>query len=150
MATQPAIKDIQNRLLEMLKFFHEYCVEHGLKYYLIGGSMLGAARHHGFIPWDDDIDIGLPRYDFDRLSAMFENKGRFILETPHTPENLCYPFSKLYDSTTTLVDNKRHKQVRGLYIDIFPIDGCGNSEEEAFKWYRKIERVKLLLKIKKV
>lgn len=142
------IKDIQKLLLEMLKFFHDYCVEHGMKYYLIGGSMLGAARHKGFIPWDDDIDIGMPREDFERLSSEFVNDGRYVLETSHSPENLCFPFSKLYDSTTTLIENNRYKKKRGLYIDIFPIDGCGNTKQEAHNLYKKIKKKKLLLKLR--
>ena len=56
----------------MLKWFHAFCEEHHLRYYALGGTMLGAARHHGFIPWDDDIDVGMPRNDYTRLNNFYE------------------------------------------------------------------------------
>ena len=58
---------LQENLLKMLEWFHRYCEENHLKYYVVAGTMLGAARHQGFIPWDDDIDVGMPRDDYDKL-----------------------------------------------------------------------------------
>ena len=56
-------KELKQKLLNMLKWFHAFCKEHGLRYYALGGTMLGAVRHKGFIPWDDDVDLGMPRGD---------------------------------------------------------------------------------------
>ena len=148
METKPELRDIQLRLIAMLQFFHEYCEDYHLRYYLIGGSMLGAVRHNGFIPWDDDIDVGMPRSDYDRLSALFSESGKFVLETNHsTDENYFFPFSKLYDTSTTLIENKKHQLVRGLYIDIFPLDGCGNTKRESVFWTKRIGWKLLLLKL---
>lgn len=61
---------LKKKLTEMLGWFHEFCVTHGLRYYALSGTMLGAVRHGGFIPWDDDIDVGMPRRDFERLSEL--------------------------------------------------------------------------------
>ena len=64
------IENFKKIQLDMLEIFIDICEEHGLKYYLIGGSCLGAVRHGGFIPWDDDIDVGMPREDYERFSAI--------------------------------------------------------------------------------
>ena len=142
-------KAIQQNLLEMMKWFHEFCVNNNLRYYALGGTMLGAARHQGFIPWDDDLDVGMPRKDYERLYELLNERpgDRYILETPHSQsKEFNYCFSKLYDTQTTLVENLRYKIKRGMYIDIFPLDGMGNSEEESQKHFGKIDRkFKLLL-----
>ena len=64
------LSELQQVLLEMAKWFHSFAGEHGLEYYVIGGTMLGAERHGGFIPWDDDLDIALPRPDYERLCMV--------------------------------------------------------------------------------
>ena len=67
------LKKIQNLELEMLKEFIDFCEKHDLTYFLIAGSALGAVRHNGFIPWDDDLDIGMPREDYEKLSEIRED-----------------------------------------------------------------------------
>ena len=134
---------LKKKLTEMLGWFHEFCVTHGLRYYALSGTMLGAVRHGGFIPWDDDIDVGMPRRDFERLSELLskENNGRYVLETPESDDPAYfYPFSKLYDTATTLIEHKRYTLKRGIYLDIFPLDGTGNTEEESVTHYRKVEK----------
>lgn len=64
------MNQMQKKLLGILKWFHQYCIEHGLKYYILGGSLIGAVRHKGFIPWDDDIDVGMPRKDYERFLQL--------------------------------------------------------------------------------
>lgn len=119
---------LHNRLLEMMKQFHAMCEENNLKYYIIGGTCLGAKRHNGFIPWDDDMDIGMPREDYDRLCKLAKNKFpgnlelRFYKNTPSSP----FHFVKLVDNTTTLIEKEYLNYVEGLYIDIFPLDGAKN------------------------
>lgn len=139
---------LKRMLLDMLKWFHAFCEANDLRYYALGGTMLGAVRHEGFIPWDDDIDIGMPREDYNKLEELFAKapSQRYILETPNTPaKDFNYPFSKLYDTTTTLIENNKYKIKRGIYLDIFPLDGIGNSMEEARKNYKSIGRTYNLL-----
>jgi lipopolysaccharide cholinephosphotransferase len=77
---------VQEKLLDMLRWFHRLCVENNLRYYAIGGTMLGAQRHQGFIPWDDDIDVGMPREDIEKLKDIINRKNldKYVLETPDT------------------------------------------------------------------
>jgi len=138
---------LKSLLLEMLSWFHDFCVDNNLRYYVVGGTMLGAVRHQGFIPWDDDIDVGMPRPDYIRLAKLLKkHTGRYVLETPYTERmDFYYPISKLYDTETTLVENTRYKVKRGIYLDIFPLDGTGNSEEESMSFFRNIKCQRNLL-----
>lgn len=130
---------LQSKLLDMLKWFHEFCVEHHLRYYALGGTMLGAARHQGFIPWDDDIDVGMPRKDYKLLQHLIKDQtGRYVLEYPGLNDDYFYTISKLYDTSTTLIENTKNHIKRGIFLDIFPLDGLGNSLEEARHNYRPI------------
>lgn len=126
------LNDLQDRLLHMMEWLHNYCVDNGIRYYALGGTMLGAARHQGFIPWDDDIDIGVPRKDYNKLVELIGNKKveHYYLETPESESfEFRYPYSKLYDTDTTLIENTWPKLKRGVFIDVFPLDGFGNTEK---------------------
>ena len=93
------------------------------------------------IPWDDDLDVGMPRADYDRMISLCENgtgNTRYRIEAPGQNRDFIYPFCKAYDTETTLVENARIKAKRGVYIDIFPLDGIGNTKEESEKNYRRI------------
>lgn len=140
--------ELQEKLLGILKWFDAFCREYNLRYYLVGGTMLGAVRHNGFIPWDDDIDVGMPRLDYERMAEILAQTPdeRYILETPNTKaKDFYYPFSKIFDSTTTLIENTKYKIKRGIYIDVFPLDGIGNTLEEANNNYKSIKRQYQLL-----
>lgn len=134
--------ELQSKLVEMLGWFHEFCNENGITYYAIAGTALGAVRHGGFIPWDDDIDIGLPRKEYNKLIQLLENKdlGNYVIEKPLDNKDYVYHFSKLYNKRTILIENTRYKAKRGIYIDIFPLDGVGNNYIESKKYVKKIGR----------
>lgn len=133
--------DLQKELLTMFIWLNDFCIKNNIKYYMLGGTMLGAARHHGFIPWDDDIDIGIPREDYNRIISLLGDKrvDKYYLETPFSSDkNYKYPYCKLYDTTTTLVENTWPVIKKGIFIDIFPLDALANDEKEAEKEWKKI------------
>ncbi len=141
------LSPIQEKLLEMLKWFHGYCVKNRISYYAIGGTMIGAMRHKGFIPWDDDIDIAVPRKDYVKLIQTFTGVvDGYLLESPYS-ENLdyLYSYSKLYDTRTTLIEKTRVPCKRGVYIDVFPLEGIGDSLDEAQRAFRKFDRKNMIL-----
>jgi lipopolysaccharide cholinephosphotransferase len=124
-----------------MKWFDQFCRVHNLRYYLIGGTMLGAVRHKGFIPWDDDIDIGMPRCDYERffLLTLRIDDCKYVVESFRNEKpDFMYPYIKIYDTSTTLIENNRYKTTRGIYIDLFPLDGIGNTEAESRKNFSKI------------
>lgn len=138
--------DLQIKLLNMLDDFHKICIENNLSYYVVGGTALGAIRHKGFIPWDDDIDVGMPRDDYERLKDLSKTLSLPKYEFEFSgKKDFTYTYGKMYDTTTTLIENNRYKICRGIFIDIFPIDGIGNDYKEGLKHFRRVKKIKNLI-----
>lgn len=128
--------NMQAKLIPMLEWFHNFCEENNLRYYALGGTMLGTIRHQGFIPWDDDIDVGMPRRDYDKfidLCKRNKNKKYIVESMNKKSKDFFYGYSKIYDTSTTLIEHSRHNVKRGIFIDLFPLDGAGSSKKEAIK-----------------
>ena len=117
----------QERLLVILKEFIRVCEKHHLRYFVDGGTLLGAMRHKGFIPWDDDIDVSMPREDYDKfVKLQYEYEGTpYFIQTWRTDPHYTYCFAKLRDSSTTFIESYyvNHRINHGVWIDIFPVDG---------------------------
>lgn len=119
------IRPLQLKILETLKTVDEVCRAHGLRYYITAGTMLGAVRHGGFIPWDDDLDIAMPRPDYDLL---VQNCREWLPEplelvSAETDPDYPFPFAKIQNASTTLIERKHIRYLGGVYIDVFPLDG---------------------------
>ena len=145
------MNELQSKLFEMFKWLVAFLNKNNIRYYMIGGTMLGAVRHKGFIPWDDDIDIAIPRKDYDRLIDIFKEQeiDGYILEYPSNPDkDYLVGYAKLYDTRTTMIEHLKKDVVRGVFIDIFPLDGIGSTMEEAQKNYKKIDRKNMTLAMK--
>ena len=131
-------REIQLEELAILKKVKEYLENNNLKYFLIGGTLLGAVRHQGFIPWDDDIDICMPREDYDRFIEICNEKEideNYVLMA-YERKNSVYPFAKVVNKRI-VIDSKSIED-RNLWIDIFPIDGYPDSYEESLKMSKKL------------
>ncbi len=142
------LQEIKNIELQMLLAFHNFCRDNSLQYSLCGGSLLGAIRHKGFIPWDDDIDIFMPRPDYERLRQIAGSKciqdNCYVLDWRTSKQLkdkpfMFYPFLKLIDLSTEVntKDFPIDKYYSGIWIDIFPIEGLPNSEVQIKKLYNK-------------
>lgn len=130
--------ELQEKLLEMLKWFTEYLDANNFTYYAGYGTVLGALRHQGFIPWDDDIDILLPRSEYNRLIDEFVNNEKFKLESlKDGNRDFLYTYAKLYDTKTTLIERQKNNIKRGIYIDVFPLDGVPDFGVEKKSKYAK-------------
>ena len=140
------MNELQKVEFDLLRYFIEICEKLNLNYFLVCGSALGAARHEGFIPWDDDMDVGMYREDYNKfmkLAPALLPEGIFLQNYKTDPK---YPhvFAKLRNSNTTYIE-KSAKDLdinHGIYIDIFPLDGYPENRSEqkklAFlkKWYK--------------
>lgn len=124
--TTEQVKSLQRCELEMLRIFIDVCEKLGMKYYLLGGTLLGAVRHQGFIPWDDDIDVGMLRADYEKLVQYGQDylPEGFFLQTHQTDPEYPANFAKLRNCNTTFVEYsvKNCNINHGVYIDIFPLD----------------------------
>lgn len=135
------LKEVQQRELMLLKEVHSFCEKNGITYFLCGGTLLGAVRHKGFIPWDDDVDIFMPRPDYEkfiRISQEYinENPNR-IVYIPGEKKYL-YPFIKVIDTSVRSVQELRNSLQTGLWIDIFPIDGMSDNQKDVERLYKRI------------
>ncbi len=120
------LKKYQDHLMEMLIEFQCFCDEHNIKFFLVGGSALGAFRHQGFIPWDDDIDVAMFRDDFEKMEAFMSGNNNKLKGLDYSPvEDKIIPeapIGHLYDFNITEVYTHAPK------IDIHPIDGVPNNQ----------------------
>lgn len=126
-----SLKEVQKCSFEILKSFRDFCNEHDLRYQLAYGTLLGAVRHKGFIPWDDDIDVMMPRPDFLKLeSIIVELPSRYGFLSINTHSKYSSPLAKIYDKSTLAIQHYDQIDIPkfGVYIDIFILDGLPNSK----------------------
>lgn len=140
--TKKEIKEID---LKILLYFDSFCKKNKLRYYLSGGTLLGAIRHKGFIPWDDDIDVCMPRDDYEKLIKIYNNNGRFFLMSKEK-NGYVLPISKIIDKKTKIKNKFLPESIgNSLWIDIIPIDGLPENTKTICKIYKKISLYRLLL-----
>ncbi len=140
--------EIKQISLEILLEVDKFCRNHSIRYFLSYGTLLGAIRHQGFIPWDDDIDIVMPREDYEKFIALYssEENSKYKIVTMETDAYYHLPFMKLMDPSTLKVEAiDNYSDVRGIEIDIFPLDGLSDNYSKACKQLRKTQ---LILKLR--
>lgn len=131
-----SIEEQHTRLLEIAKLFDGICTKHNIPYYMLGGTMLGAIRHKGFIPWDDDMDFGVPRPYYKNLVALLEKElpTRYRCCSYENDDNVFSPFFKIEDRETVIYDNRIPLPLEmqmGINIDVFPLDYCNYNSPQA-------------------
>ena len=143
--TDEKLRQLQNALVEILEYVKRVCEQNDLQYLLIGGTALGAKRHEGFVPWDDDIDIGLPRSDYEKLVTILrkQNNG-YILQDEYNEPNYFCPFVKVRKEGTIFKEKISVGLYKnnGIYIDVFPIDTL--SSRSSLKTIISMWNIKLL------
>lgn len=144
------INELRQIQIGILDHVHQYCEAHGLTYFLSSGSLIGAVRHGGYIPWDDDIDISMPRHDYDIFVREFNNpSSHYRVMSPKTDKEYYYTFAKVVDQRTLMLEDEVVGYEIGVYMDIFPIDYIPDDERKRKRLFRmknllyKIRRCKL-------
>ena len=135
---------LQQKQLEMLKIFTQLCGQLNLTYYLVCGSALGAVKYGGFIPWDDDVDVAMPREDYERFLSRgqdFLPEG-FFLQNFRTDPAFPQIYSKLRNDNTTFIESSSRQLPihHGIFIDIFPLDGYPEDplQRRALEWKKRV------------
>ena len=148
---QELLRKVQMVQLEIAKEIRRVCEENDIRYFLADGSFLGAVRHSGFIPWDDDMDIGMLRRDYEKFCSIAPDKLKpeYCLQTWHTDSNYSLPFGKVIKRNTVYLENKKscRLQENGFYVDIFPYDYVSenpNEQKKQAKQLLSVYRVKLM------
>lgn len=132
----------KNRLVEIFKAFINVCEQHNLKYFCIGGTLIGAIRHNGMIPWDDDIDVVMPRADYDKLlSLSFEDNPTYEIVSMEKNNNYYLPYAKFCDKNSTLLEYTEIPCVLGLFVDVFPLDGAHSDISQRERDYFRYKRL---------
>ena len=140
------IREIQQMELGIMEYIHEICQKIGVKYFLAYGSLIGAVRHKGFIPWDDDMDICMLREDYEKLQDYLISNPNERYEVMSYKNNLnyVYPFMKVQDNQTYLLEEDvRIDSNMGIYVDIFPVDGYEDDSVFKDKMTRLIKKRQL-------
>lgn len=145
------LRKIQIIELEILKAIKNCCDEHNIDYFLVGGTALGAKRHKAFIPWDDDIDIGMLRKDYERFLEIAPGilGDEYFVQTPDSDPYSSFSYCKVKKNNTEFIEycNRNSKMHQGIFVDIFPYDNVSpniNIQRKQFKRMKRLVKINVL------
>ena len=146
------IREVQMISLDILKDVHDFCVKNDIKYSLCGGTLIGAIRHNGFVPWDDDVDIVMPRPEYDRFIHTYKSEKGYKLFCPEIDDGVTarIRLTKVCDMERTIMVNGPYAwtdQNPGIGIDVIPADGAPNTIEDAKEHIKELTRYDHLISI---
>ncbi|WP_027090075.1 LicD family protein [Thomasclavelia saccharogumia] len=137
------LKTIQRLEYELLLDVKKICEKENIEYFLIGGTALGSIRHSGFIPWDDDIDIGMTRENYEKFLRLAPSNltDKYELQTPDSGDNIPYFYTKIRINNTIFMEycNRNINIHHGIYIDVFPFDIVPDDDVEYEKMFKKFQ-----------
>lgn len=147
------LKRLHSILLEILDYFDSVCRSNELRYFITGGTALGAVRHKGFIPWDDDIDVAMPRDDYDRFVSIMikEKNSTFKLQDENSESGYFLPFVKIRRQGTVFIEESSEHVYKdnGVFIDVFPLDYADRIDTIGFVFnYRVIKFLEHILRFR--
>lgn len=136
-------KEVQQTALSILRFIHDICEKEGIRYFIAYGTLIGAIRHHGFIPWDDDLDIMMPRPDFERFLDYFKTHNTEPYKLMNLNTNPDYPYfnTRICDTNTILETTVEDSYGMGVFVDVCAMDGIGQSYSDAIRMMSKSKRL---------
>lgn len=149
MKREISLAELRKIQIEILDAVHSFCEQYHLVYFLSSGSLIGAVRHKGYIPWDDDIDLYMPRQDYEHFNSIFNsNTQSYRVVSLRTDPNCTFAFAKVERKGTRIIEHVDNPIDIGVNIDIFPVDGVPDDENTRKKYFRKITaaRNKMVLK----
>lgn len=142
----------KEKMLDVFKAFIAICEQHDLRYFCHAGTAIGVVRHEGFIPWDDDIDVLMPRPDYEKLIQIFAEKPHndYRLIVPGLEQKYYLSFPKICDKNTSLLEFKHIPYMLGVYIDIFILDGASDEihkrDQDCLRYRREANKLMILPK----
>ena len=142
----------QQKQYEILCELDRICKKNNMNYYLDAGTLLGAVRHHGFIPWDDDIDVGMLRKDYNKFVEIVEKElnDKYFFQDYKTDEYFGGVYGKIRIKNTKYIEKvcKNIKAKDGIFIDIFPFDNISANEKQSKKDFLKVVTLRVMLLLK--
>ena len=145
-------EEMKSISMNILKEVHEFCLANKIRYSLAYGTLIGAIRHKGFIPWDDDIDIVMPRADYDKFISTFNGSSEYMkVVAPEIDWNYYAPYANVYDTRTVLVEPRNNNRGFGIgvKIDVFPLDGTPKDEQAYIRQCKCVNFYKRILAAKR-
>lgn len=140
------VNELKRIQIDILQSVHDFCISHDITYSLAFGTLLGAVRHKGYIPWDDDIDIMMPRKDYEKFVKTFSSEHYRVYDY-RQDEAYNLPAAKVADTRTLLVENINMESI-GINIDVFPIDNMFDTKEECDRFLQSLIPAKRRFRMK--
>lgn len=141
MDNREKMKKIQEIVYEILCEIDRFCKEHEIRYYLSGGTCLGAVRHQGFIPWDDDADLMMPRKDYDRFLKLYEERhpDEYVIGALELDKRWEKAYARVWDKRTSRKSKYFGQYDMGIFVDVFPIDGLPRTQLGQKVFYTRLK-----------